>query len=104
MRALAKAAQRRVTARGATFQYPDRPAGAMIPFNLRQRVLLILSGFVAITAFLGLMLVWYTFRMEGLLASMTREDLAAAQRVESLETALLRQKGLVAYHLLDGSP
>jgi signal transduction histidine kinase len=76
----------------------------MIPLNLRQRVLLILSGFVAITAFLGLMLVWHTFRMEGLLASMTREDLAAAQRVEALETALLRQKGLAAYHLLDGSP
>jgi signal transduction histidine kinase len=76
----------------------------MIPLNLRQRVLFILSGFVAVTAFLGLMLVWYTFRMEGLLASMTQEDLAAAQREETLERALLQQKGLVAYYLLDGNP
>jgi signal transduction histidine kinase len=46
--------------------------------SLRQRVFLILSGFVAVAALLGLTLVWYTFRMEGLLAAMPREAPAAA--------------------------
>jgi signal transduction histidine kinase len=66
--------------------------------------LLILSGFVLITLLLGLMLVWYTFRMEGLLASITEKDLAAFQNAEALEDALMRQKGLVSYFLLDGHP
>jgi len=32
-------------------------------FTLRHRVLIILAGFVLITFLLGLILVWYTFRM-----------------------------------------
>ena len=76
----------------------------MIPFSLRQRVLLILSGFVGITVFLGVVLVWYTYRMDGLLTAITQQDLASTQRVEELERALLKQKGLVAYYLLDGNP
>jgi signal transduction histidine kinase len=73
-------------------------------FTLRHRVLLILNGFVLITFALGLMLVWYTFRMEGLMASITEEDLSAFQNAEALENALMQQKGLIAYFILDGNP
>jgi signal transduction histidine kinase len=76
----------------------------MIRLSLRNRVLLILAGFVLTTLFLGLVLVWYTFRMEGLLASITEKHLFASRNAEALEAALMQQKGLVAYHLLDGDP
>jgi signal transduction histidine kinase len=74
----------------------------MIRFSLRQRVLIILIGFVTATVFLGVVLVWTTYRMEELLASITRQELAAVQRGEALAQVLQQQKGLVAYHLLDG--
>jgi len=76
----------------------------MLRLSLRHRVLLILLGFVLVTILLGLILVWYTFRMEGLLASITARDLVAFQNAEALENALMRQKGLVSYYLLDGNP
>lgn len=72
-------------------------------FTLRHRILLILAGFVLITFLIGLMLVWYTFRMEGLLKSITEKDLVAFQNAEALENSLMRQKGLVSYYLLDGN-
>jgi signal transduction histidine kinase len=75
----------------------------MLRLSLRRRVLLILAGFVLITLLLGLTLVWYTFRMEGLLKSITEKDLAAFQNAEALENSLMRQKGLVSYYLLDGN-
>jgi signal transduction histidine kinase len=76
----------------------------MMRFTLRHRVLLILAGFVLITFFLGLILVWYTFRMEGLLASITERDLLAVRNAEALEATLMKQKGLASYYLLDGNP
>ena len=73
-------------------------------FPLRHRVLLILVGFVLITGALGLIVVWYTFRMEALMASITEENLLAFHHAEALEKALMKQKGLVAYFILDGNP
>ena len=76
----------------------------MLRLSLKRRVLLILAGFGLITLLLGLTLVWYTFRMEGMLASITEKDLVAFQKAEALESSLMRQKGLVSYYLLDGNP
>jgi signal transduction histidine kinase len=76
----------------------------MIRLTLKNRVLLILTGFVLVALSLGLVLVWYTFRMESLLASITEKHLFAFRNAEALEAALMKQKGLVAYHLLDGDP
>jgi len=73
-------------------------------FTLRRRVLLILAGFVLITFLLGVILVGYTFRMEGLVSSITETDLSALQDAEVLENALTKQKGLVSYFILDGHP
>jgi signal transduction histidine kinase len=76
----------------------------MMRLPLRHRVLLILAGFVLITFFLGLVVVWTTFRMEGLLVSITERDLLGLGNAEALEATLMRQKGLASYHLLDGNP
>jgi signal transduction histidine kinase len=73
-------------------------------FTLRHRVLLILAGFVLISFSLGLILVWHTFRMEGLVSSITKKDLFAFQNAEALENALIKQKGLISYFILDGNP
>jgi len=73
-------------------------------FTLRHRVLLILAGFVLISFLLGLILVWHTFRMEGLMSSITERDLFAYQNAEALENTLMKQKGLISYYILDGNP
>jgi signal transduction histidine kinase len=49
-------------------------------------------------------LVWHTYRVEDLLASITDRHLAAFQSAEALETALVNQKGFVSYYYLDGDP
>jgi signal transduction histidine kinase len=72
--------------------------------SLRQRVLIILAGFVLISFLLGLVLVWYTFRIEGLIAAITERDLSAFHQAEALENTLMKQKGLVSYFILDGNP
>jgi C4-dicarboxylate-specific signal transduction histidine kinase len=73
-------------------------------FTLRHRVLIILAGFVLISFLLGLVLVRYTFRIEGLIASITEKDLSAFHQAEALENTLMKQKGLVSYFILDGNP
>jgi len=47
-------------------------------------------------------MVWYTYQMEDILTSITDHHLAAFQTAESLETALMNQKGFVSYYFLDG--
>jgi signal transduction histidine kinase len=75
-----------------------------MPLALRHRVGLILAGFILITFLLGVVLVWTTFRMEGLVSSITEKDFSAFQNAEALETTLMQQKGLVSYFILDGNP
>ncbi len=76
----------------------------MIRLSLKTRILMILCGFVLITLCGGSVLVWYTFRMERILTSVTEKDLSALQAAESLENALIRQKGFVSYFFMDGDP
>lgn len=49
-------------------------------------------------------MVWYTYRMEDLLSEFVDRHMAAYQAAESLETALVNQKGFVSYYFLDGDP
>lgn len=49
-------------------------------------------------------MVWYTFRMEGVLNLLIEKDVAAFQAAESLEAALVNQKGFVTYYFLDNDP
>ncbi len=49
-------------------------------------------------------MVWYTFRMESVLNLLIEKDVAAFQAAESLEAALVNQKGFVTYYFLDNDP
>jgi len=72
--------------------------------SLRVRIYTVLISLVAITLVGGLIMVWYTYRMESLLADLVDKNLAAYQAAEALESALIHQKGDVTYFLLDGDP
>ena len=48
-------------------------------------------------------MIWYTYRMDHILVLITEKEFAAFQIAESLETALVNQKGFVSYYFLDGN-
>ncbi len=72
--------------------------------GLRTRVYVILVALVFITMAGGLVTVWYTYRMEDLLTSVTEKDIAAFQTAEALEIALVNQKGFLSYYFIEGDP
>ncbi len=72
--------------------------------SLRARIYLILAALVFITFSGGLVMVWYTYRIEGLLTYIIDRNLAAFQVATELETSLVNQKGFVTYFFLDGDP
>jgi signal transduction histidine kinase len=72
--------------------------------SLRVRIYSVLTSLVVITLLGGLVMVWYTYRMEGLMREVIDVNLAAFQRAEALESALVNQKGYVSYFLQDGNP
>jgi len=72
--------------------------------GLRIRIYSVLTTLVAITLIGGLVMVWYTYRMEGLLTDLIDKNLAAYQRAEALESALVHQKGYVSYFFQDRNP
>ncbi|MCF8083840.1 MAG: histidine kinase [Deltaproteobacteria bacterium] len=72
--------------------------------SLRVRIYLILALLVCITASGGMIMVWYTYRMEGLLSGIVAQNMATLQSAVALETALANQKGFVSYYFLDGDP
>ena len=71
--------------------------------SLRGRIYSILSSLLLITLVGGLVMVWYTYRMERLLTSITEKKLVAFQAAETLETTLVNQKGFVSYYFIDGN-
>ena len=73
-------------------------------FNLRTRIYLLLAALVFFTIMGGLVMVWYTYRMEGLLANIISKNMATLYAAEGLEIALVNQKGFVSYYFLDGDP
>jgi signal transduction histidine kinase len=72
--------------------------------NLRIRIYLLITMLILITLAGGVVMVWYTYRMEGLLTGLLDRNVAAFQTAEALETALVNQKGFVSYYLLDKDP
>ena len=72
--------------------------------GLRTRIYIILSALIIITFAGGLVMVWYTYRIEGILTRIIDKDIAASRVVGELETALVNQKGFVTYFFLDGDP
>ena len=72
--------------------------------SLRIRIYTILALLVFITFAGGLVMVWYTYRIEDLLSYIVDRNTAAFQVAVGLETALVNQKGFVSYYFLDGDP
>ncbi len=70
--------------------------------SLRARLYVILFALVFITMAGGVVTVWYTYRMEDLLTSVTEKDIAGFQTAEALEIALVNQKGFVSYYFIEG--
>ena len=72
--------------------------------SLRNRIYLLLTGILLITFSGGIVLVWYTYSMQDLLAAITEKNMASLQTAQALETALVSQKGFVSYYFLDSDP
>jgi len=72
--------------------------------SLRFRIYSVLAALVLITLMGGLVMVWYTYRMERLLSDLIDRNVASFQAAEALQSALLNQKGSVSYYFQDGDP
>lgn len=74
------------------------------PLTLKTRLFTILTALILISLAGGIIMVWYTYRMERLLSNIIQKHLAAYESAETLETALVNQKGFVSYYFMDGNP
>ncbi|MBW2297381.1 MAG: histidine kinase, partial [Deltaproteobacteria bacterium] len=72
--------------------------------NLSKRIYILLCSLVLITSAGGIILVWYTYRIDERLTRIIEKNIAAYRAAEELETALVNQKGFVSYYLLDSNP
>ena len=72
--------------------------------SLRARVYLLLAALMSVTFVGGFVMMWYTYRMQGLLSDIIDRNIAASQSAEALEVALVNQKGFLSYYFLDGDP
>ncbi len=72
--------------------------------SLRVRIYLILTALVIITMSGGLVTVWYTYRMERLLTTVTDKEMSAFHAAMALEIALVNQKGFLSYYFIEGNP
>lgn len=73
-------------------------------FSLKTRLVTILATLVFLTVCVGFVMIWYTYRIENLLSTIAEKHLTAFETAESLEKALVNQKGFVSYYFIDGDP
>ncbi|WP_419663535.1 two component system sensor histidine kinase [Desulfosarcina variabilis str. Montpellier] len=72
--------------------------------SLKNRIYILLAVIFLVTFSGAAVMVWYSYSIEGVLTAITDENLVAFQSAESLEIALVNQKGFVSYYFLDGNP
>ena len=72
--------------------------------SLSKRIYFLLCSLVLVTSVGGMVLVWYTYRIDERLTRIVDKNIAAYEAAEGLETALVNQKGFVSYYLLDSNP
>jgi signal transduction histidine kinase len=70
--------------------------------SLRTRIYIILAALVMIPLLEGLVMIWYTIKMEQMVTEIVDKDVVALQVAEGLETAMVNQRGFVTYYFLDG--
>ena len=75
-----------------------------VKLNIRKRIYIVLAALVCVSVIGGMVMVWYTYRMDRILELITEKEFAAFQTAEALETALVNQKGFVSYYFLDNDP
>jgi signal transduction histidine kinase len=72
--------------------------------SLKNRIYILLAAIFLVTFSGAAVMVWYSYSIERVLTTITDENLVAFQSAESLEIALVNQKGFVSYYFLDGNP
>jgi len=72
--------------------------------SLKNRIYLHLALIFLVTFSGAAIMIWYSYEIESVLTTITDENLVAFQSAESLEIALVNQKGFVSYYFLDGNP
>jgi signal transduction histidine kinase len=72
--------------------------------SLRSRILLIVGALVVAAVVGGLVTMRYIYWLGSTLTAMMDRDVASLRTAQELETALVLQKGYVAYYLDDGDP
>ena len=72
--------------------------------SLRARIFVILTALVLITLAGAVVMIWYTYRMEGLLTEIIDHKVEALEAAGALEISLVNQKGFVSYFFIDGNP
>jgi signal transduction histidine kinase len=72
--------------------------------TLRSRIYFTLTTLVMITLVGGVVMIYYTQKMENILSAIIDHHLTSYKAAEALETALVNQKGFVSYYFLDGNP
>lgn len=72
-------------------------------FNLRARIFLVVVLLMLITVGGGLISLWYTHRMNGLVMAMIDVDVVALRVAQEMRNTLMMQKGSVTYYFLDGN-
>jgi hypothetical protein len=72
--------------------------------SLKNRIYLHLVAIFLVTLSGAAIMVWYSYRIEGVVTAITDQNLVAFQSAESLEISLVNQKGYVSYYFLDGNP
>jgi hypothetical protein len=78
--------------------------GMWARISLKYRSYLLLAAIFLVTLSGAAVMVWYSYSIEGVLTTITDENLVAFQSAESLEIALVNQKGFVSYYFQDGNP
>ena len=72
--------------------------------SLRLRILLNVIALLVITIMGALVMVGYTYRMEGLMTRIIDKYVVGLQAAQSMEISLVNQKGFASYYLLDSNP
>ncbi len=72
--------------------------------NLKHRIYVLLAAILLVTLSGAAVMVWYSYHIEGVLTTITDENLVAFQSAEALEIAMVNQKGFLSYYSLDGNP
>ena len=72
--------------------------------TIKTRIYLVLATLSVISIFGGLLMIWYTYQTDRMLATISEENLSAYQSAEALAISLVNQKGFVSYYFMDGDP